>query len=106
MDRLTTININVEEFLKNSKKQVMDLNPFGKKYFLIKKLGNNDVLQLVSSDCSHQGLPLRPIADGETLVCPWHGCVFDYSGRDPSIPDHMKLKIIDTLKVSDGKISI
>ena len=105
MDNLITIN--VEEFLKNSKKQVMDLNPFGKKYFVIKnKLESNDVLQLVSSDCPHQGLPLEPIADGESLVCPWHGCVFDYSGRDPSIPDYMKLKIIDTLKVSGGKISI
>ena len=98
--------VNVEEFINSPKKRVMDLSPFGKEYFLVKEsISNSDVLQLVSSKCLHQGLPLEPVMNKGKFKCPWHGCEFQVT-TDSSVPSHAKLKIIDTLKVVDSKITI
>jgi nitrite reductase/ring-hydroxylating ferredoxin subunit len=101
------ILINVEDFLKAPQKRIMDLNPFGKKFFIIKnKSKGKDLLHLVSSECRHLGLPLIPVVKDEKMKCPWHGCVFYFSNEAPSVTPRMRLKIIKTLQVANGKISI
>ena len=99
--------VDVEGFLRTVGKRVLDLKPFGLDYLIIKsKVKNSTILHLVSSYCPHQGLPLEPIIREDHITCPYHGCKFYCPEEDSPLHLGRKLKILKTLEVIDGKVSI
>lgn len=68
------IKINLEDFLQDHSRKILDLSPWGRKQLIIK--GDTDFF-LVSAECPHQGLSLNcATVKNNTLACGWHGCEF------------------------------